>query len=113
MLANRMPVQQADTVARAAMYNRWNTSLQSGVQKFADRHEDATVLLFSSHELFHKVLDNPKDYDLDESTVNDEGGPVWFDFLHITSKMHGIVARAIEDFLSSSGPAAVEPESLQ
>ena len=83
------------------MYNRWNTCLRSGAQSFADEKSDATVMLFSSHELFHRVWDNPKDYDFDESKINDEEGPVWFDFLHITSRMHGIVADAVEQFLSA------------
>ncbi|GJE87151.1 carbohydrate esterase family 16 protein [Phanerochaete sordida] len=94
-------LQQANTVARAAMYNRWNTCLCSGVQSFTEDKSDATVMLFSSHELFRRVLDHPKDYDFDESKVNDEEGPVWFDFLHITSRMHAIVASAVEQFLSA------------
>ncbi|EKM55348.1 carbohydrate esterase family 16 protein [Phanerochaete carnosa HHB-10118-sp] len=97
-------LRRANAVTRAAMYSRWNTSLHSGVQRFANSHDDASVMLLSSHELFHKVLANPENYDLDESEVNDEGGPVWFDYIHITSKMHGIVASAIEQFLSAQAP---------
>lgn len=70
-------------------------------------------MLFSSHELFHKVLDHPKEYDVDENGLDDECGPVWFDFIHITSKMHGIIAKAIEEFLSSQAPVVVETEASE
>lgn len=95
---------QADTEARAKVYEGWNTALQAGVTKFATEHTDSTVMIFPAYELFHNILDNPAEYDLDETTVHEEGGCVWFDHIHITSRTHDIIADAVTRFLNSQAP---------
>lgn len=97
-------VAQADTEARAQVYKGWNTALKAGVARFAAEHTDSTAMIFPAFELFHNVLDKPAEYDLNEGTVHEEGGCVWFDHIHITSRMHGIIADAIAEFLNSQAP---------
>ena len=88
-----------------ATYNTWNSVLRGQLSQFTATHADATVVAFSSYELFNKVLDNPADYGFDKDSVHIRGGSVWFDHLHITSQMHGIVADAIAEFLDSQASA--------
>lgn len=105
--AESVTVSQANTDARAAVYEGWNTALRTGATKFAEDCADATVMLFSSHELFQKVLDDPEQFDFDKKTANEESGCIWFDHIHITSQMHSVVAYAIMDFLASQSPSEV------
>lgn len=72
--------------------------------KFAIDHTDATVMIFPVHGLFHRVLDHPTEYGFDEATAHVENGSIWFDFIHITSGMHGAVADALADFLALRAP---------
>lgn len=93
-------VSQTNTEVRAKGYVNWNIALHSGVSKFASEHSDATTMVFRVHELFHKALDSPELFNLDPTTVNDEGGSVWFDPIHISSQMHRIVADGLISFLN-------------
>lgn len=98
-------VSQANTEARAEGYNNWNLALHSKVSNFASEHSDVTAMVFPVHELFRTVLDSPAVFNLDASTVNDEGGSVWFDSIHITSQMHRVVADGLIEFLDRQIPA--------
>ena len=99
-------VLQANAAARAGVYKGWNTALHNGVSRFTAEHTDVTAMIFPVFDLFHRVLDNPTDYNLDASTVHEEGGCVWFDAIHITSRMHCIVADAVLEFVTSQAPTS-------
>ena len=88
------------------VYSGWNDALLDNIAQFTAAHPDATVMTFSAYELFSKVFAKPADYGFDEKTAHSEGGSIFFDHLHINSRMHGVVADAIVDFLASQEPAA-------
>lgn len=98
---------QSNIAARAAVYEAWNAALKTNVSKFSSEHPDATTMIFSSHELFHKVLDNPTSYGFTKHDVTHEDGSIWFDAIHISTKMHAVVANAVMEFLQSQ-PATQE-----
>ncbi|KAJ3506657.1 hypothetical protein NLJ89_g6751 [Agrocybe chaxingu] len=82
-------------------YIDWNLTLTREVAKFAKAHKDISVFLFSSYELFERMLNNPPAYDIDPEELEKPGGQVWVDELHPTSKMHDHIAAAIATFLNA------------
>jgi hypothetical protein len=82
-----------------ANYVNWNTELRKCAAKFSVEHSDATIMVFSSWNTFTQVLDNPQAEGFSEDDVGKEGGAIWFDHLHPTSRMHDIIARDISRFL--------------
>ena len=61
------------------------------------------MLLYSSHATFTKILDNPEKYDFKAADVRRQGGSVWVDQLHPTSKVHRVVAQEVAEFLETVG----------
>jgi len=85
-------------------YNDWNIALRSSLSSFASGHADATILLFSSHATFSRVLDDPVGHDFPEvNAARKAGKGIWMDHLHPTSKMHQWVAKYLAAFLGSVG----------
>lgn len=78
----------------------WNAELAQGLAKFAGAHEDSSVFCFSSREVFTRVLDAPEAYGFAKEDAGREGGTIWYDRLHATSKMHGVIAEGMAEFLS-------------
>lgn len=79
----------------------WNAELAQGLAKFAGSHKDSSVFCFSSRDLFTRVLDAPESYGFAGEDASRESGAIWYDRLHATSKMHGVIAEGIAEFLSS------------
>lgn len=80
--------------------NSWNTLLAKNVHDFASSYgSDITGLIFSAHALFGRVLDNPETYSFQESDIAKNGGAIWVDHLHPTTKMHAIIAADMAAFL--------------
>lgn len=71
---------------------------------FGEEHQDASVLVFSSWDLFTAVLDNPVQYGFKEDDSSKARGGIWVDRLHPTTKMHKIIAEKIVDYLISIEP---------
>lgn len=88
----------------AKKYETWNTALSNATEQFAKDHPDATVLLFSSFEAFDALLSNPEEHGFDPKDVTLDGGSIWMDHLHPTSKVHDHIARRIATFLESVRP---------
>lgn len=82
-------------------YINWNIALGETVEAFASKHEDVTVLIYSSHATFTKFLDNPEKYDFTPGDVRRRGSSVWVDHLHPTSKVHRVVAQDLAEFLET------------
>ena len=59
--------------------------------KLATR-EGATVMVWSSHQCFTRILDDPTKYGFGEKDVRKQGRKIWVDQLHPTSKMHRLIA---------------------
>lgn len=94
-------------------YNDWNVALRSSLTSFASGHADATVLLFSSHATFSRILDDPVAHDFHEADAARRGGKgIWMDHLHPTSKMHEFVAKDLGAYLGSVGKAGTNSSIL-
>ncbi|KAF8921222.1 hypothetical protein CPB85DRAFT_1556235 [Mucidula mucida] len=107
VLINVPPIERSPAVDRVVAerasqtYLDWNTSLSQALSAFSNAHSDATTIVFSAHEAFTKILDNPEEYDLPVSDLRKRGGAIWVDHLHPTSAVHSHVARYLADFLQS------------
>ncbi|KAI5992069.1 SGNH hydrolase-type esterase domain-containing protein [Pisolithus albus] len=73
----------------------WNESFQAQVTEFGASSKEATVLLFSSHQVFTEVLDDPLEFDFSEDDPTTEGGGIWVDDLHMTTEVHDIFAQRL------------------
>ena len=78
--------------------------LRESTSKFVTEHPDATVFIFSSWDLFTTVLDDPVQYGFKEEDRSKNGGGIWVDRLHPTTKMHEIIAKGIVEYLKSVSP---------
>ena len=88
-------------------YIDWNSALRAGIQQFCHTHPEASVFLFSSFSLFESILDMPDVYGFNNEHVRKEGGSVWIDHLHPTSKVHDHIASNLADFLQEIAPLPV------
>lgn len=57
-------------------------------------------MIFSSWDIFSRVLDNPRGYDLATTDVRKNGGKVWVDHIHPTTKIHDIFAYDLVSWLN-------------
>ncbi|KZT18339.1 carbohydrate esterase family 16 protein, partial [Neolentinus lepideus HHB14362 ss-1] len=62
----------------------WNEVLQAQTTEFALSSKEATVMLFSSHQVLLDVLEDPLEYDFSEDDPTNEGGIIWVDDLPLT-----------------------------
>lgn len=97
--ANFCKVPKGQEQTSAPNYLTWNTTLGEALDGFSKSHDDASIFLFSSFEVFENVLDKPKDFGIKEREVRKAGGAIWVDHLHPTSKMHDILASSLAGFL--------------
>ncbi|KAE9409646.1 hypothetical protein BT96DRAFT_872295 [Gymnopus androsaceus JB14] len=82
-------------------YHNWNDGLRSGLNTFAQSHQDTSLFLFSSYATFDHMLDNYKDYGFTQEDVREPFRAIWCDQLHPKSKVHDILAFNIYSFLSN------------
>ncbi|KAI0093706.1 hypothetical protein BDY19DRAFT_918418 [Irpex rosettiformis] len=105
------PIDRCPVFAPSAEhYQSWNTTLREAILTFISTHPDATAFLFSSHDLFTRILDHPEKYGFAKSTVNKAGGCFWYDYLHPTSQVHDVLATEMAQFLASESPRPVDDE---
>ncbi|KAI6123289.1 hypothetical protein EV401DRAFT_2195993 [Pisolithus croceorrhizus] len=73
----------------------WNELFQAQVTEFGTSSKEATVLLFSSHQVLTEVLDDPLEFDFSEDDPTTEGGGIWMDDLHVTTEVHDVFAERL------------------
>lgn len=76
-------------------FEEWNDLLRVHASQFAQDHEDATVIIYSSWETFSRVLDHPVQYGFEAGDEKKSGGSIWVDHIHPTSKMHDELAKDV------------------
>lgn len=81
------------------MITRWNTRLRDFVTQFASTRPDVTTLVYSSFELFSRILDKPEVYGFPSSDCRLMGGKIWYDHIHPTTRVHQEIGRDIAAFL--------------
>ena len=91
---------------KVVRFGNWNEELRRGLISFAASHPDATVMLFSAWDTFTRILSDPARYGFNPADRTTQGGSIWFDFMHPTSRVHNILAGEIAQFLASQPPQA-------
>ncbi|KZS92110.1 hypothetical protein SISNIDRAFT_474841 [Sistotremastrum niveocremeum HHB9708] len=89
-------------------YEEWNSTLSTALLKFSEKHDEATVLLFSAWDTFTKILDDPAHYGMDEEDEHVTGRRIWFDDLHPSTWVHKVLSGEIMSFLRSQSPLVNE-----
>lgn len=74
---------------------RWNDSLPEHIDAWISR-EGTTAKLFSAHRVFSPLLEAPEDFGFKASDPNTQGGGIWADHVHPRSKVHQILAGALQ-----------------
>ncbi|KAI0669353.1 hypothetical protein C8Q78DRAFT_1080659 [Trametes maxima] len=90
--------------ARTA-FEAWNPLLREGAKTFSSTHADATVVVFSSSDLFTRIIADPHSFGLSA----DGRDALFVDGFHPSSEVHAVVAREILAFLKRG--AAPHPPS--
>ncbi|KAH9885120.1 hypothetical protein C8Q73DRAFT_660241, partial [Cubamyces lactineus] len=88
--------QGSRTPRAIAAYETWNPLLRSGAKAFIDAHLDATVFIFSSWDIFTRILANPQSYGL--TCEGESRCALFVDGFHPASAVHATIAK---EFLSS------------
>ncbi|PBK66961.1 hypothetical protein ARMSODRAFT_889765, partial [Armillaria solidipes] len=70
----------------------WNDLLRERASEFATSSPQAMVFVFSSHKVLTDMLDDPLEYGFGENDLDNEGGAIWEDVLHLTPAVHVILA---------------------
>ncbi|OBZ75356.1 hypothetical protein A0H81_04312 [Grifola frondosa] len=101
MLVNLPPIQRSPAAGQSrgkSPYQLWNDSLRETAEQFAASHKPATILIYSSWDTFTRVLDNPATFGFKQEDSLKNGGAIWVDHLHPTSRMHDIIACDMANF---------------
>jgi hypothetical protein len=77
----------------------WNDLLRSYSNVFSAESTQATGLLFSAHAVLTEVLDDPLEFDFYRRDVEDAGGAIWVDELHLTTAVHSIISERLQRVL--------------
>lgn len=93
-------IAERDSEEASKTYIRWNQNLKELSERLAVDCPDATILLFSSFEVFTDILDNPDAHGFPPNHVRKQSGAIWYDHLHPTTKVHDIVAFRMAQFLA-------------
>jgi hypothetical protein len=59
------------------------------------------MLLFSANTVLAEVLDDLVEFNFNEDNVEEAGGAIWLDELHLTSAVHSIIAELFQRALGS------------
>ncbi|THH20678.1 hypothetical protein EW146_g716 [Bondarzewia mesenterica] len=111
---NRSPAVPATKSAdpkHSEPYKMWNYNLMETAKEFTLSHPDITALVFSSWDTFNRVLDDPVAFGFNGDDGRKRGGGIWYDHLHPTSKMHGIIAKDVSEFLANAHPVATDEKA--
>lgn len=79
----------------------WNDLLSSYINTFAAETSQATVLLLSAHAVLTEVIDDFVEFNFSESDIEEAGGDIWLDEIHLTSAVHSIVAEHLQRALEA------------
>jgi len=91
----RLAVESGSTEDIKERVETWNTLLRGQAEEFAKDYEQATVFVFSSHQVITEVLDEPVGFDFAEDDPGMGGGGIWMDDLHLTPAVHAILAERL------------------
>lgn len=93
--------------AEKQVYEEWNDILHARSADFAEKHEDVTMISWSSWEFLTRILDDPVKYGFTQADTRSYGTKIWADDLHPTAKVQDMIA---DDVLSLLRSIPVAPE---
>lgn len=88
-----------DRTTGISIITHWNQTLRDKAAQFSATHPDANAFVWSSYELFNKILDDPKKYGLLEEDRKKMNGSIWYDHIHPSTKVHREIARDMVELL--------------
>ncbi|KAA1470954.1 hypothetical protein DENSPDRAFT_871282 [Dentipellis sp. KUC8613] len=97
--------QALDSESSAEMEERvrtWNDLLRTQATEFGTSSKEATVLLFSSHQVLMEVLEDPCEFGFSEDDPDTEAAGIWEDDLHLTTDVHDHLAERLLGSVISS-----------
>ena len=81
-------------------FEEWNDLLRVHASQFSEAHGEATFLIYSAWGTFTRVLNEPASYGFNPGDEKKQGGSIWVDHIHPSSKMHEEIAKDMVSFLS-------------
>ncbi|CAL1704184.1 unnamed protein product [Somion occarium] len=98
-LSPAVPVGRAESTS---LINKlWNQILREAVTHFTSTHPDATAFIYSSYNLFTRILDDPVAYGFQLEDRRKRGGRIWKDHIHPKTRVHQEIARDVSAFLEA------------
>lgn len=94
-----VPAHRQNDAKVVGRYTTWNECLLAHAQQFLSKNPDISVLMFSSYAVFDSVNTDPVKFGFEEADIKKRAGGIWMDHLHPTSRMHEVIATAVEEFL--------------
>ncbi|KAK0206996.1 hypothetical protein DFS33DRAFT_1256362, partial [Desarmillaria ectypa] len=85
---DRSPTAHTSSAEVQDRVEKWNDLLCARTSEFASSSPQATVLVFSSHNVLTDMLDDPLEYGFVADDSADEGGVIWENDLHLTTAVH-------------------------
>ena len=55
--------------------------------------------MYSSWDMFNKMIENHGRYGFSKSDLTKAGGTMWVDHIHPTSRVHAFIAEDLDEFL--------------
>ncbi|KAI9841735.1 MAG: hypothetical protein M1837_000396 [Sclerophora amabilis] len=93
-----------DRGERWAEYSEYyNQELGKTLEGFKYNHKDATVTIFDLHDLFTRVLKDPKEYTFADNSTIGEDDHIWADNFHLGGRMHELIAKEVAEHLERNG----------
>lgn len=85
--------------------------MDKAIVEFSAAHDDLTAMIFSSFDLFNRLLDEPEKYGFKAGDRRRAGGAIWRDHLHPTSKVHDLIAKEVAELLFTVSASTAEAKS--
>ncbi|CAL1704183.1 unnamed protein product [Somion occarium] len=99
---HRSPAVPVGRAESTSLINKlWNQILREAVTHFTSTHPDATAFIYSSYNLFTRILDDPVAYGFQLEDRRKRGGRIWKDHIHPKTRVHQEIARDVSAFLEA------------
>lgn len=95
-----MGLETSDRVREHVAAHAWNDLLHAQAAECRESAAEASAAMLSSrHLVLARMPNDPEEYEFYEDDTIDEGGRIWLDELHLTSKVDDILAEEIVTLL--------------
>lgn len=91
----------------AMKYREWNDVLRTQVEGFREKHPDVAAFIWSSYDVFNRIMDNPAEFGFKADQVSKPFSEVWVDHLHPRGAVHKVIAKEISEYLYNLKPGSL------